>query len=241
MRTILLTLLAVVLVGAAGRYWHRDGRSDAAISGRVQTNAAQAEAPAEPAADAGLVAGSSSEGEAPEGRGRVAEEGLAAAASSPDGAQAERAFGKASKAAPSTYYQWVDERGSVHFAASLDEVPASWRARAGQVALDSAVINRTDVPAAKPVRRRPVVETAAVDRAHDVTIYTAPWCGWCRKTIAFLDARRVEYVNKDIDADEEYAEELREKSGGSSIPYVEIDGHPIRGFNPAQMTALLDN
>ncbi|MEZ4280265.1 MAG: glutaredoxin family protein [Myxococcota bacterium] len=139
-----------------------------------------------------------------------------------------------------TYYQWVDERGSVHFAGSLDEVPAAWRSRAGQIQLDPGAFNRTSTPAAKPVRPRPIAEAAARNRNHDVTIYTAPWCGWCRKTIAFLDQRGIDYVNKDIDEDAAYADELREKSGGTAIPFVEIDGSAIRGFDPDQMTALLD-
>jgi glutaredoxin len=141
---------------------------------------------------------------------------------------------------PSKFYQWVDERGSVHFAASLDEIPSEWRSRAGQVELESAAFTRTASTAPKPERRRPVVEVAAARRAHDVTVYTAPWCGWCRKTLAFLDERGVDYVNKDIESDPRHADELREKTGGNAIPLVEIDGNPIRGFDPQQMAALLD-
>lgn len=245
MRAIILTLLAVTLIGGAGRYWQHAGKPDAAMSGRADGNASASAGDAE-SADADSGVGVSAEGASPNADGRVPDdENLAGAGGSEAGrdtnADDDRRAKKTARSAPSTFYQWVDDRGSVHFAASLDEVPASWRARAGQVALDAAVINRTDAPSAKPVRPRPVVEVAAINRAHDVTVYTAPWCGWCRKTIAFLDAHRVDYVNKDIDADEGYAAELREKSGSSAIPYVEIDGNPIRGFNPGQMTALLEN
>ncbi len=159
----------------------------------------------------------------------------------PSNSRRETGVEKQSKPpAKSVYYQWVDERGSVHFAGSLDEVPAAWRSRAGQIQLDSAAFNRTAVPAAKPVRPRPIAEAAPNNRNHDVTIYTAPWCGWCRKTIAFLDQRGIDYVNKDIDEDATYADELREKSGGTAIPFVEIDGEAIRGFDAGRMTALLD-
>lgn len=92
---------------------------------------------------------------------------------------------------------------------------------------------------AQPARPRPLAEVATASRAHEVTLYTAPWCGWCRKTLAFLDERGVDYVNKDIEADPRYADELREKTGRIAIPYVEIDGHPIRGFDPGEMTRRL--
>jgi glutaredoxin len=131
------------------------------------------------------------------------------------------------------FYQWTDERGSVRFARSLEEVPAPWRARAGQIEVDASAFT-------KKARAAQAANADVAEAAHDVTVYTAPWCGWCRKTLAFLDERGVEYVNKNIEADEEFADELEEKTGGRSIPLVEIDGSLIRGYNPGEMAALLE-
>jgi glutaredoxin len=142
------------------------------------------------------------------------------------------------------FYQWTDERGSVRFARSLEEVPPAWRDEAGQVEVDASAFQPQPAQKRTPPAREPAFRSSAAQPErrrdwHEVTIYTAPWCGWCRKTLAFLDARGVEYVNKDIEADEEWAEELREKSGSGSVPFVEIDGEPVRGYNPGKMTALL--
>jgi mycoredoxin len=143
-----------------------------------------------------------------------------------------------------TFYQWTDERGSVRFARSLDDVPPEWRERAGKVEVDTAAFQpKSAASRASRVGRTPESQPAAAEaRAdfHDVTVYTAPWCGWCRKTLAFLDEREIDYVNKNIEADEDYADELEEKSGGRSIPFVEIDGTQIRGYNPNEMAALLE-
>ncbi len=141
-----------------------------------------------------------------------------------------------------TFYQWVDEKGSVRFARSLEEVPPQWRERAGVVSVSANDLIRS-ARAVRPARRSRAFASAhepARRAYHDVTVYTAPWCGWCRKTMAFLDERGVDYVNKDIEADRDNRYELVEKSGGSSIPVVEIDGSLIRGYNPHEMTALLD-
>lgn len=149
--------------------------------------------------------------------------------------------GKSAAPAKSIFYQWVDERGSVNFAASLDDVPVAWRKRAGQVEFDAGAFVQADASSrAMPSHRPQPLPDAAPNRFREVTVYTAPWCGWCRKTLAFLDERGVDYVNKDIEADEEYAAELREKTGRNAVPFVEIDGSEVRGFNPAKMTALLD-
>lgn len=185
------------------------------------------------------------EGEAPAAASAASgvDGGDARAASEPGPAEdSAESRAEPDEASASTYYQWVDERGSVHFARSLAEVPADWRDRAGRIELESAPVEPA-APArpagAKRARAARVAATQAPDRAHDVTVYTAPWCSWCRKTVAFLDQRGIEYVNKDIDSNPEYAQELHEKSGSGAIPFVEIDGTQIRGFSPQQMTALL--
>ena len=73
----------------------------------------------------------------------------------------------------------------------------------------------------------------------EVVIYTAPWCGWCRKALAWLDERGVQYVNKDIERDPRNREELIEKTGRTAIPVVEIGDALIRGFDPDRMNELL--
>jgi glutaredoxin len=143
-----------------------------------------------------------------------------------------------------TFYQWVDDSGAVRFARSLADVPPEWRARAGRIDVDDDKVQRAGRPTPKRTAARPRPRSAAQaptrSALHDVTIYTAPWCGWCRKTIAYLDERGVDYVNKDVDEDPDHKAELREKSGGTSIPVVEIDGTLIRGYSPPQMAALLE-
>lgn len=223
MRAILLLLILATLVGATAQVWEHSalrGESRAEPASQLSDEGAAAADPGERLvkdAEYGRVRGIPNDANQ---RREVAE------SAPPPGQPA--------------FYQWVDERGSVHFAGSLDEVPANWRSRAGQVQLDSAAFNQTAAPTAKPARPRRVADAAPHRSAHDVTVYTAPWCGWCRKTLAFLDQRGVDYVNKDIEDDADYAQELREKTGGTAIPLVEIDGNAIRGFDPGRMTALLD-
>jgi glutaredoxin len=164
----------------------------------------------------------------------------------PDASEGVDEVGAPTSAGKRVFYQWTDERGSVRFAQSLDEVPPAWRDRAGQVEVDTSkfqAIPAGSRAAARSAARTPLARAAAAEPRrdfHEVTVYTAPWCGWCRKTLAFLDQRGVDYVNKDIEADDDYADELAEKSGGRTIPFVEIDGTGIRGYNPREMAALLE-
>jgi glutaredoxin len=83
------------------------------------------------------------------------------------------------------------------------------------------------------------VEAAAQPQAQRVVVYTTSWCGWCRKTLAWLDGEGIPYENRDIEKDPAYREELIRKSGGTSIPVVEIDGRIIRGFDTRRMAQAL--
>ena len=138
------------------------------------------------------------------------------------------------------YYQWTDERGSVHIVDSLEAVPPEWRDRVGRIEMDArSPANRAPRTASRPKQPswRSAPEPVAVRK--DVVVYSATWCGWCRKTLAWLDERGIDYENRDIDANPGYRRELVRKVGGASIPVVEIDGELVRGYDPERMGALL--
>ncbi len=143
---------------------------------------------------------------------------------------------------PGTFYRYTDASGTIRFVTALAEVPAAQRDSARPVANDRVQRAPPSAvePRARPERARdPVaqVEERAMD--HEVVVYTTSWCGWCRKTLAYLTQQGVAFENRDIEAEEMWREELLEKTGGTSIPVVEIDGQIIRGYDPTRMAALL--
>ena len=182
------------------------------------------------------VLSSSAEGEEtraePNGDGKAGDLGLG------------RWFGKDDPETPrdskDVYYQYVDDSGTVHFVQNLADVPAKWQSKAGRVEVE----RRDPAPGrggARPAatRRAAARRPNAYQTGPEVVVYTTAWCGWCRKTLAFLDDRGVRYVNKDIEANDWNRDELIEKTGRTSIPVVEIDGEIIRGYNAARMEQLL--
>jgi glutaredoxin-like YruB-family protein len=143
---------------------------------------------------------------------------------------------------PAGFYRYIDESGSVRFVTSLAEVPRHLRDRA-QPVTQNRVQRAPASAAAKPPPRATRKERAepALARNREVVVYTTSWCGWCRKTLAFLDQNGIAYENRDIEADDTWRDELEEKTGGTSIPVVEIDGQIIRGYDPARMRQLLES
>jgi len=169
-----------------------------------------------------------------------------------DGAGAELADRDVEPAPPAmerTYYRYLDAGGSLHFVDSLERVPEAFRASARPLSMSAdkgdAAPSLTRAAASTAAKRRPfrgaaVQPPAARARAaRGVVVYTTSWCGWCRKTMAWLNEQGVAYENRDIERNPAWRDELIEKTGGTSIPVVEIDGELIRGFSPDRMAELL--
>jgi len=146
------------------------------------------------------------------------------------------------------FYKVVEPNGTVRFVSNLSQVPASQRDDVQRLAMAPSTTDKSR-PRAAPLRERAkqlaVADSAppaapAPSGARDVVIYTTSWCGWCRKTREYLDAQGVSYVNKDIEADPDAGDEMRDLTGGDGgIPVVVIDGEVIQGYNERKMASLL--
>ena len=73
-----------------------------------------------------------------------------------------------------------------------------------------------------------------------VTLYSTPWCGYCRIAKRFLDEHRVLYTEINIDEDEEAAQQVeRWNKGNRTIPTLNIDGTILTNPTPAQLRQVL--
>ena len=68
--------------------------------------------------------------------------------------------------------------------------------------------------------------------SHDLAVYSASWCGDCRRLKRFLDATGIAHRTIDIDADPQAAEKLEEETGKRAIPFVLVDARTwVRGYH----------
>ena len=61
-------------------------------------------------------------------------------------------------------------------------------------------------------------------------MYTTPWCGYCVRAKALLDAKGLEYEEIDLDGDPAFRQTVHDATGGWTVPQIVIDGHPIGGY-----------
>jgi mycoredoxin len=73
-----------------------------------------------------------------------------------------------------------------------------------------------------------------------VTLYSAPWCGYCRIAKRFLTENNVSYTEINIDEDEDAARRVEQwNNGNRTIPTLDIDGAILTNPSPAQLRQVL--
>jgi glutaredoxin len=77
-----------------------------------------------------------------------------------------------------------------------------------------------------------------------VIVYSAEWCGFCKKAKAWLKERDVPFVERDVEKQAGVAEELKNKLAAAKtraggVPVLDWDGEMIIGFDVPRMEKRL--
>ena len=143
------------------------------------------------------------------------------------------------------YYQFIDGRGRVAFVERLDDVPAALRDKVGFVEMDSApplspaMAERTrDRRYAANARPGAGAQRVAASAPGRIILYSADWCGWCKKAKRHLDNKGINYEIRDID-DPDNLNDLVAKTGQRGIPVLDVGGRVVTGFSPDRYDELI--
>jgi len=149
------------------------------------------------------------------------------------------------------YYPYIDDAGTVRFAASLEQVPPAWRDRAGQVEMATPPPSTpAEAAEARNARTRQLraattpasdVRPASAARADDVILYGTRSCGACKLARAHLARRGIAFQDLDVERDADALGEYLAKSGGRpGVPVLDIGGAILQGYDARRMDELLD-
>lgn len=72
-----------------------------------------------------------------------------------------------------------------------------------------------------------------------VKIYSLPTCPACKATKIFLKEKGVSFEDVNVYDNKGAQEEMTKKSGGNSVPVLDIDGKIIVGFNQDEIEEAL--
>ncbi len=132
----------------------------------------------------------------------------------------------ASMSASAGVYKWTDAQGRVHYS---DDPPPEAKAQQIKVKISSI-----QGPAVVSTIR----DTSATKAKDKVRIYTAVWCGYCKRAKAHLAAKGVPYDELDVETSERGRSEFAQLSG-RGVPVILVGSQRMDGFDANGLDAML--
>ena len=69
------------------------------------------------------------------------------------------------------------------------------------------------------------------DIAHDIVMYSSPFCGYCAAAKRLLKAKNATYTDIDVIADPGKRDEMIARSGRTTVPQIFIGDRHVGGFD----------
>ncbi|EEG76912.1 glutaredoxin family protein [Dethiobacter alkaliphilus] len=73
----------------------------------------------------------------------------------------------------------------------------------------------------------------------DVELYTTHSCTYCLRVKEFLSERRVDFVEYNVEDDEEARERMVDLSSHTTVPTIVVGDEVVVGFDPKRLAKLL--
>ncbi|MCU7864143.1 MAG: DUF4124 domain-containing protein [Candidatus Thiodiazotropha sp. (ex Lucinoma borealis)] len=114
-------------------------------------------------------------------------------------------------------YRWRDKNGKVHFG---DRPPAS--------------IESESVTVKPNVYHSPNIEKMSQGTLSNerVVMYSAKWCGYCKKARRYFKSNRISFVEYDVESSAKGKRDYK-KLGAGGVPIILVGKHRLNGFSEA--------
>lgn len=74
----------------------------------------------------------------------------------------------------------------------------------------------------------------------NIIVYTSTTCKFCDKLKDFLRENSLAYEERNVKLNQQYAQELLQKSGGYGVPVTDIEGAIIIGYSLKRLKEALN-
>ena len=139
--------------------------------------------------------------------------------------------------ATAAVYTWRDENGVLQFS---DRPPLAADGK------QAPQVETIEVPEISTVSVRRLPESLAdpgatpgpdAGAAQRVVMYSAAWCGVCKRARAYFQRRQIRYTEKDIEQSPQARAEFRQL-GGRGVPLILVGRQQLAGFSPASFERI---
>ncbi|MCK5003360.1 MAG: DUF4124 domain-containing protein [Gammaproteobacteria bacterium] len=124
--------------------------------------------------------------------------------------------------ASSEIYKWVDDKGNTHF---TDNPPKNTKTEEVKLKINTYT----------SVEVTPLVER--LGKKGKVVMYTATWCGICKKAKAYFVKNKIPHVTYDVEKSSIGRRDYRSLRG-SSVPIIILGKKRMNGFTVARFDSL---
>jgi glutaredoxin 3 len=66
-------------------------------------------------------------------------------------------------------------------------------------------------------------------------LFVKPWCPWCDEAVDWLRERGIPFEELDVTADADARREMRELTGQTYAPSIEVDGRVLADFGADEL------
>lgn len=125
-------------------------------------------------------------------------------------------------------YKWVDEQGVTHYG---DKPPA------GQETLE--IKGEISSYTSPEIGNLPedFFERSRTASVTQVTMYSASWCGVCKRAKAYFQQQNIPFKEYDIDTSEKGKRDFH-KLGGKGVPIILVGNRRMNGFSVGRFEQL---
>lgn len=128
-------------------------------------------------------------------------------------------------------FKWVDANGQMHYSDSPPDDVAEPTTDDVHVSSISGPATITTAPTARNAK-------ASKEKDGKVRIYTAAWCGYCKRAKAHLNSKHVPYEEVDVETTTQGRAAFSDLNG-KGVPVIIVGPHRMDGFDPVSLDAML--
>lgn len=123
-------------------------------------------------------------------------------------------------------YRWTDEHGHIHFG---DKPPAGTTTEQVEI--------RINTYTSPQIVSRPAERRAKVEGRKPVVMYSASWCGVCKRAMAYFKAKDIPYQDYDVENSAKGRADFK-RLGGRGVPIILVGDARMNGYSPAHFERL---
>ena len=124
-------------------------------------------------------------------------------------------------------YRWVDKAGQVHFS---DQKPINESVE--EIQIDDKISSYQDISYSNYK-----AEASKTTSKSKVVMFSASWCGYCKKAETYFRKNNIQYTNYDIEKNSK-GKRLYKQLGARGVPVILVGTKRMNGFSESGFERL---